>query len=128
MSSPWALLANATLIFHRTSLTTIDEATGNEIPVLQPPYTIRAYFKKASLLRSTGNTGVPVGSYEVRGYTVGILPPWCKQWPQSVVNCSIDALGTGKLYLEAEILVVDPKIEEAGEGSSVRGYFTGEGQ
>lgn len=126
MSSPWALLANATLYYRQVTTVVEDELTGNQIPTDTAPLVIRAYFKKARLQVNEGRA-VPAGAYPVTGYTVGILPDWAKIAVQPSVECSIDGLGSGLFYEEGAISVVDSQVEVAGEGSSLQGYFVGEG-
>lgn len=122
MSSPWALLANATLAFDRVTGYQIDPRTGNQLPIYGGQYRTRVYLKKASLVAEEGR-GAPVGSYKTSGYTVGILPPWCKEAIQQAVRCEADNLGEGYYYQQGKIHVVKNQVEEAGQGTQLQGYI-----
>lgn len=126
MSSPWELLANGSLTFDRVTGSVIDPVTGNKVSTYGEQYTARVYFKKATL-NSNESSGVPIGSYRAEGYTVGILPSWCKQSIQQSVRCEIDALGKGRYYQQGKIHVVKSEVEQAGEGTQVNGYIVIDG-
>lgn len=135
MASPWALLANATLVFRKPTSVTTDPDTGNEVASGYQKATVRAYFKKAELVTAsypgvpsgTIYPGVPVGSYEVDGYTVGVLPSWAKEPTNPEIQCTIDHLGKGTLYFQGKIHAVKDLVEAAGQGSQIQGYFTLQG-
>jgi hypothetical protein len=122
-TSPWALLQNATITFTRTLTEISDPATGNLIPGDSESLTVNAYFKKAFLVADQGK-GVPIGSYIVNGYTVGILPGWAKSPSSPKLKCWVKDLGTGYLQFEGKIHVVRDEVEAAGQGSQIQGYFT----
>jgi hypothetical protein len=132
VTSKWARLKNARLTFERVTDMAIDPNTGNEIPSGVETLAIDAYFKKASLtgaksVNSDDGYGVPVGSYKVSGYTVGILPDWCRDPTNKAVKCIIDRLGDGLFCYQPKIGVVVGRVEEIGEGTPIQGYFTQRG-
>lgn len=122
MSSPWSLLANATLIFDRVTSYSVDTLTGNRIPVFGQQYSTRVYFKKAQL-NTNESKGIPVGSYKADGYTVEILPAWCKLSIQQSVRCVVDNLGSGRYYQQGKVHVVKSQVELAGQGTQLQGYL-----
>ncbi len=124
-TSPWQLLKNATVVFSRTLTETVDLTTGDLVPGDTESLTVPAYFKKASLTRDEGR-GVPIGSYKVEGYTVGILPDWAKL-PTATLPCTIDQLGSGYFTFVGKIHVVKDQVEQAGQGTQLQGYFTMQG-
>lgn len=124
--SPWAKIANATITFNRPTRLVEDPETGNELPGKSEEYTTRAYFKKTAVATDK-SIGVPIGSYPISGYTVGILPDWCKDSHQVALPCSIDHLGSGLLTFQGRVHVVKDKVEKAGRGSQVQGYFVLQG-
>ncbi len=126
MTSKWALLKNARLTFERATAIAIDPNTGNEIPSGVETLIVDAYFKMASLATDEGH-GVPVGSYKVSGYAVGILPAWCRDPTNKAVRCTIDRLGDGLFCYQPKIGVVVDKVEAIGEGTPIQGYFTQRG-
>lgn len=126
MSSPWSLLANATLTFNRVGGQTLDPITGNQVAVYSEQYQTRVYFKKATLV-SNESSGVPIGSYRAEGYTVNVLPDWCKTSIQEQVTCSVDALGTGYYYQQGKVHVVKSQVEKAGQGTQLQGYIVIDG-
>jgi hypothetical protein len=124
--SPWRLLANATLIFDKVSSYSTDPITGNKIAVHSQQYVTRAYLKKAMLVANESR-GVPVGSYIVEGYTVGILPTWAKTSILERVRCTVDDLGKGHYYQHGKIHVVKSQVEKAGQGTQLQGYIVIDG-
>jgi hypothetical protein len=134
-ASPWGEIANATLTFLRPTTWDIDPVTGNEIPVAWSKLQGRAYFSKASLATGAGTPipgsdvgrGVPIGSYAVSGYTVGILPAWANEPINQKVECTVDYLGDGYFYYQGAIAVVRAEVESAGVGTPIQGYFTRQG-
>ena len=131
-TSPWAKLQNATITFTRVLTETVDPITGNPKPGDSESLTVPAYFKKANLvtgsssIESRGN-GVPIGSYKVEGYTVGILPDWAKSLNGKFLSCTVNDLGSGSFCFQGKIHVVKDLVERAGKGSQVQGYFTIQG-
>jgi hypothetical protein len=131
--SPWAILANATITFRKVVAYNIDPVTENEIPSNWQKLTGRAYFAKATIqgassgLGDNEGKGVPIGSYKVSGYTVGILPAWAKDPIDQKVECTVDHLGKGYFYYQGSISVVRDQVEEAGVGTPIQGYFTRQG-
>jgi hypothetical protein len=124
--SPWDILANATLVFRRATGYAIDPVTGNEIPSGFQEVEGRAYFQKAALQSEEGH-GVPIGSYRVSGYTVGVLPSWANLPVNQKVECTVDHLGAGYFYYQGAISVVRDQVEDAGKGTPIQGYFTRQG-
>ena len=131
-TSPWRKLQNATITFTRVLTETTDPVTGNPKPDDSESLTVPAYFKKAGLttgsssIESRGN-GVPIGSYKVEGYTVGILPDWAKNLNGKFFPCTVSDLGSGSFCFQGKIHVVKDLVEQAGKGSQVQGYFTIQG-
>jgi hypothetical protein len=124
--SPWDILANATLIFRRVTAYSVDPSTGNEVPSAWQELEGRAYFSEAALYSEEGK-GIPIGSYKVKGYTVGILPDWANEPIDQRVECTVDHLGKGYFYHQGSISVVRDQVEEAGVGTPIQGYFTRQG-
>jgi hypothetical protein len=120
--SPWAKLANATLTFRRITATAINPSTGNDEPSAWEELSGRAYFEEAELVADEGK-GVPIGTYRARGYTVGILPNWARTPTDPEIECSVDRLGDGTFYHQGKIPVVADRIEKAGKGTPIQGYF-----
>lgn len=125
-TSPWKRLKNAEITFVRVLNESIDESTGNPAPGDTQTLRVPAFFKKAELVRDEGR-GVPVGTYRVSGYTVGILPAWAENPTNPDLLCTVDNLGTGKFCFEGKIHVAKNLVQEKGKGSQIQGYFTLEG-
>jgi hypothetical protein len=125
-TSKWQKLAQATIEFTRVLSETIDPATGNSKPENTESLTISAYFETAKLISEEGH-GVPVGSYKVAGYTVGILPEWAKIPNANSLPCIVQGLGRGQFCFQGKIHVVKDKVEKIGKGSQIQGYFTIQG-
>jgi hypothetical protein len=126
--SPWAILANAHLKFLRITEYGVDPATGDEKPIAWESAEGRAYFSKASVQgKAFESGGVPIGSYKVQGYTVGILPDWANEAINQKVECEINHLGKGYFYYQGKISVVRDQVEAAGVGTPIQGYFTRQG-
>jgi hypothetical protein len=124
--SPWNLLRNASIKFTRILATDGVDSQGNPKVTKSESLTVPAYFKKARIVNDVGR-GVPLGSYNVEGYTVGILPDWAKEASAAYLECTIDHLGTGFLSFQGKIHVVKDEVEQAGQGSQIQGYFTIQG-
>jgi hypothetical protein len=125
-SKTWALLKNATIKFTRVVATDGADSMGNPKPSETETLIVPAYFKKARLVNDVGR-GVPIGSYSVEGYTVGILPDWANTPSASELPCIIDHLGEGTFVFQGKIHVAKEQVEQAGSGSQVQGYFVIQG-
>jgi hypothetical protein len=125
-TSPWLELQNAEITFSRVLTETVDPITGNPKPEDSESLTVPAYFKKARLATDEGK-GVPVGSYKVEGYTVGILPDWAKNSNGKFLPCTVAHLGSGSFCFQGKIQVVKDLVELKGKGSQLQGYFTIQG-
>ncbi len=125
-TSPWALLKNATVEFTRVLTEGIDPFTSNPTPVDTETLIVPCYFAKSSIVTNEYH-GVPIGSYKISGYSVGILPDWCKLPSASNLPCVVDFLGSGQFCFQGKIHVVKEAVEQAGQGSQVQGYFTLQG-
>ena len=136
MPSKFAKLANATFTFSRTLTTREDPITGEEIPDTVETYTTRAYIKREEATyeqgdlkdnRGESHLAIPMGAYTVVGYTVGILPDWCKTPIDPQIKCSIDNLGSGYFCFQGKIHVVYDKISKKGQTTPFQGYFVIQG-
>ena len=132
-TSDWAELAQSTITFTRVLTETTDPNTGNLTPLDTETLTVPAYFKRFILVQNEGRgvrddgIGVPIGSYRVDGYTVGILPDWAKVPTAPRLPCTINNLGSGYFYFQGRIHVVKDEVEQDGGGSQIQGYFTMQG-
>jgi hypothetical protein len=125
-SSPWKLLKNATIKFTRVLATNGVDGFGNPKASETETLEIPAYFKKARLINDVGR-GVPLGSYSVEGFTVGVLPDWAKDPYDYKLPCTINHLGAGTFVFQGKIHVVKDEVEKAGKGSQIQGYFVIQG-
>lgn len=128
MASKFARLANSTLKFTHVLSTKIDLRTGNEIPDRTEEYQTRAYIRRQSSSYNPNEANaLPVGTYRVSGYTVGMLPEWCRIPIDPQVPCSIDNLGSGYFQFEGKIHVVYDKISKKGQTTPIQGLFVTQG-
>lgn len=125
-SSPWKLLKNATVEFTRILTEGIDPLGGNPTPEDTETLIVPCYFKKAEIA-TTEYHGVPIGTYKISGYTVGILPDWCNLPSATNLPCVVDFLGSGQFCFQGKVHVVKEQVEQAGQGSQLQGYFTLQG-
>lgn len=128
--SKFSKLANSTLTFARTLTTKIDPNTGNEIPDSIEEYVARAYIKREKEKRAYEENfteGVNVDRFKIVGYTVGILPDWCKLPTDPQIKMSIDNLGSGYFTFEGKIHVVYDKISKKGQTTPIQGWFVLQG-
>lgn len=124
MASKFARLANATLNFTHVLTTKTDPQTGNEIPDTIEQHQTRAYIKRSdSNYNPNLINALPIGTYRISGYTVGILPVWCQLPIDPQVPCSIDNLGKGYFCFEGKIHVVYDKITKKGQTTPIQGLF-----
>lgn len=127
-TSPWRLLKNATVEFTRILTEVVDPLTGNPVPGDTETLIVPCYFGQAAIIANEFH-GVPIGSYKIKenSYTVGILPDWCRLPSASNLPCVVDFLGSGQFRFQGEIHVVKDRVEQAGKGSQIQGYFTLQG-
>jgi hypothetical protein len=116
----------AKIRFVRVLTTIEDPETGNQIPGDTETLEVPTYFKSSKEVTEEGK-GVPVGSFIVEGYTVGILPDWCNALFGGKLRCSVKSLGDGWFCHKGKISVARDLIEAEVESTPIQGYFVIQG-